>query len=305
MTSTAASARPAAPDRADPLDADARRLAVGLHLGGHLGDLVVEPGPPDPGEELALDDLCPRVEGHAATVVGGERLDIGGAGHHALHEVGVDVGPGPTVGQRDRGRREPMATGVAAAPHAHPRVAGRQLHVEERAPPTAARVATAVPAHQHLGRSLADHAGPVALVAIGRVEQLAEQVGHGVALDAVVDAAEAVRSHPAVVDDAELAVGGVARRGARPSSRAPAGRRPRSASSGTSLTSAGHGSGHSTRRSWSKAPAEPIGSTPCAAGPRRAPELGVAGVGLEVGRFDSAHAPPRLRGDGVLGPMGE
>ncbi len=113
---------------------------------------MVQPRPSDAGEELPLHHLRPHVDGGGAAIVRQELVEVGSAGDDALQQVGVDVGPRPTVGEGDRRRCEPMSAGVAATPDPRGGGAGGQLDVQQGAPAPAARVPSSVGADQHLGR---------------------------------------------------------------------------------------------------------------------------------------------------------
>ena len=117
VTTTSASAGRSR--RGPATQGDRGRRPSGATSVADVGDLVVEPGPPELPEHGVLDDLGPRVEGDGAAIVGGRgghvRRSPGGA--RLLEQVGVDVGPRPPVGQRDGGGGEAVAARVAAAPH--------------------------------------------------------------------------------------------------------------------------------------------------------------------------------------------
>ena len=248
-----------------------------------------------PDEQLPLHDLGPRVEGHAAAVVRRERGDVRGAGEHALHEVGVDVRPRPPVREGDGGRCEAVPAGVAAPP---------QPHLRARARP--ARRGAACPSDRSTGR---DGRGRTpAPPAARRRRRWASRAGRARARRAAAGGDRARRrsatrwSTPRrrwvpiapVVDDAHQPVV-PRRRGGRPSSHGPAGRRrpppargPRSRRTATAAATPPGAAGRT-------APADPIGSTPCAWVHGEHRNSGSWEWGSRSAASTCAHARPRVR----------
>ena len=178
--------------------------------------------------------------------------------------------------------------------------AGRQLDVQQGAPAPAARVAPAVAAHEHLGRRVADRRS-ASRAGRGRARRAARRAARARSAIGTRWSTPTRRCVPARrwwTTRTSPSAPTSSARGTTVISRAP-GSAAASASAGISLTSDGHGSGHSTRSSWSKAPAEPIGSTPwaCVHGEQRKSGSRRWASGRRHRRRSS---PARVRVDGAV-----
>ena len=128
--------------------------------------------------------------------------EVAGAVHHALEQVGVDVGPGPAVGQGDGGGGEAVAARVAAAPHPDVGLRGRPARRAGACPTGRSR------RRGGRGRTRGPRAGasPTTLgrsrwSASGSAASVASRSTTLGARNAVVDADEVVGAGATVVDD--------------------------------------------------------------------------------------------------------